>query len=52
LIPKLLGIIILIIAILYLIWPIDIIPDIIPIIGWIDDVIVLIVGVFALIKSP
>ena len=32
-------------AIAYFIWPIDIIPDIIPLIGWIDDVIALVVGV-------
>jgi uncharacterized membrane protein YkvA (DUF1232 family) len=26
------------IAILYLVWPIDLIPDIAPIIGWLDDI--------------
>ncbi|MDD5726525.1 MAG: DUF1232 domain-containing protein [Patescibacteria group bacterium] len=25
-------------AVLYLIWPIDLIPDIAPIIGWLDDI--------------
>jgi uncharacterized membrane protein YkvA (DUF1232 family) len=32
--------VILILAVLYLISPIDIIPDVIPILGWIDDVVV------------
>lgn len=26
------------IAIVYLIWPIDLIPDFVPIIGWLDDI--------------
>jgi uncharacterized membrane protein YkvA (DUF1232 family) len=30
-----------ILAIIYLIWPVDFIPDIIPVIGWIDDLIVI-----------
>lgn len=42
--PKIIGIIIAIIVIIYVISPIDVIPDIIPIIGWIDDLIVLIGG--------
>ena len=36
---KILGVILLIIAVIYLAWPIDILPDIIPIIGWIDDLL-------------
>ena len=39
---KLIAIIAVLIAIAYLIWPIDLIPDFIPIIGWIDDLIILI----------
>ena len=47
---KLIGIIALIIAFIYIIWPIDMIPDLIPIIGWIDDVIALIVAIGIFIK--
>ena len=25
-------------ALLYIVWPIDLIPDLIPVLGWIDDV--------------
>jgi uncharacterized membrane protein YkvA (DUF1232 family) len=31
---------------LYIISPIDLIPDVIPVAGWIDDVVALITGVF------
>ena len=34
---------IILILIIYVISPIDIIPDVIPIIGWIDDIIAIIV---------
>ncbi|MFA6161663.1 MAG: DUF1232 domain-containing protein [Patescibacteria group bacterium] len=27
-----------VVAILYLIWPIDLLPDIAPILGWLDDI--------------
>ena len=39
------GLMLILFAIAYFLWPIDIIPDIIPLVGWIDDVIALIVGV-------
>lgn len=32
--------VILILALLYIISPIDLIPDVIPVVGWIDDVVV------------
>lgn len=38
-------------AIAYIVWPLDVIPDVIPIIGWIDDLIVGIIGVYALLKG-
>jgi uncharacterized membrane protein YkvA (DUF1232 family) len=28
----------LVIAIIYLLWPIDILPDVFPILGWLDDI--------------
>jgi len=52
LIPKLLGIIAFIIAFIYLISPIDFIPDIIPVIGWIDDVVALFIAFIVFLKSP
>ncbi len=46
---------ILILAFLYLISPIDFIPDVIPVLGWIDDVVValsaILIAVPKLIKS-
>jgi uncharacterized membrane protein YkvA (DUF1232 family) len=47
---KIIGIIALIIAVIYLISPIDLIPDIIPIVGWIDDVIMLLTAIGIFIK--
>jgi uncharacterized membrane protein YkvA (DUF1232 family) len=38
------NIIIACVALLYIISPIDLIPDFIPIIGWIDDLIVAFIG--------
>jgi len=42
---KIFFIFILIILVLYIISPIDFIPDVIPVIGWIDDIIA---GIFAI----
>lgn len=42
--------IIAILALLYVIWPIDLIPDIIPVIGYIDDIVVVICAVWYWIK--
>ena len=39
--PKLL----LVISIVYLLWPVDLLPDVIPFIGWLDDLGV--AGLFA-----
>jgi uncharacterized membrane protein YkvA (DUF1232 family) len=39
---RLIALIILLLAIAYVIWPIDLIPDFIPIIGWIDDILVIV----------
>lgn len=48
--PKIIGILIAIIVIAYILFPLDIIPDIIPIIGWIDDLIVLVGGGLAALR--
>lgn len=45
-----LGIIIFIIVVAYFLFPFDIIPDFIPLLGWIDDLLVLIVGVITFLK--
>lgn len=45
------AIILFLLAIAYVIWPLDIMPDIIPIVGWIDDVFVFLMGLFVLIKG-
>lgn len=47
-ISKSWNIIIVLLALLYVVSPIDFIPDIIPVIGWIDDVLAIIVAVGAL----
>ncbi len=36
---------IMILAILYVISPIDLLPDVIPIVGWVDDVVVVLTAV-------
>lgn len=37
-------------VIAYVIWPIDLIPDIIPIIGWIDDLVLIVLTVLIATK--
>lgn len=38
-------------ALLYVVWPIDLVPDLIPIIGWIDDLVALGYVGYVLISS-
>lgn len=45
------NIIIALVAVLYIISPIDILPDFIPVIGWIDDLVVLFIGLGAFFKG-
>ena len=47
---KILTAIIVIIALVYVLSPIDFIPDIIPIIGWIDDIVVAIGAYYLIFK--
>jgi len=48
---KILFIFIFFIALIYIISPIDLVPDIIPVVGWVDDVFAGLFGLFFLIKS-
>jgi len=50
-IAKFIWFIVFLIAVLYVISPIDFIPDIIPLIGWVDDVFVGIFGLICLFKG-
>lgn len=38
-------------AIVYLIWPFEIVPDIIPLAGWIDDILVMLIAMAIFIGS-
>ena len=48
---RLIKMAIIILAVLYILSPIDFIPDIIPIIGWIDDIIVGLIAVTVFLKT-
>ena len=40
-----------ILALIYLIWPFDIVPDIMPVVGFMDDLIVILAAVAFTIKT-
>lgn len=42
---------VLLLCVLYILWPIDLVPDFIPVAGWGDDVAALLIGLRALFKS-
>lgn len=44
-------IILFLLALLYVISPIDLIPDVIPVVGWIDDLVVIIAGMIPLARE-
>ena len=48
---KIIYFIIVIFAIIYIISPIDLIPDFIPVVGWIDDFFVGLIGLMFLFKG-
>ena len=48
---RIIAIIVVLITICYIIWPFDLLPDFIPLIGWFDDIFVGLVGLFALFKT-
>lgn len=50
-ISSITSIFIALISMIYIICPIDLIPDFIPIIGWVDDFIALIIAGFAFIAG-
>lgn len=45
--PKVLAVL----AILYLIWPLDLVPDLIPLLGWFDDIGFDVVAVWYLVHA-
>lgn len=40
-----------ILAIIYFLWPLDIVPDIIPVVGFIDDLIAVLIAAVGTIKA-
>ena len=43
--------VLLIASLLYLVMPVDLVPDLIPLIGWVDDLLVVALGVWSAFKS-
>lgn len=41
----------LVVTILYMVFPIDVIPDLIAVVGWIDDLIVGVVGLIGMLAN-
>lgn len=50
-IRKIIFAVLTLVAVIYIISPIDFIPDIIPVVGWIDDLFVGLMGVIFAIKT-
>jgi len=50
-IGRVIAVIIVLCAIGYILWPLDVLPDIIPIFGWIDDLFIGLIGVVAFFKG-
>ncbi len=49
--PRWVWVVILILAVLYVLSPIDFIPDILPVLGWIDDVAVILITIIMAIPK-
>ena len=50
-ISKIVLLLIFVVALAYVVFPFDFIPDAVPIVGWIDDFFVGLMGLIALVKS-
>jgi uncharacterized membrane protein YkvA (DUF1232 family) len=42
---RLVGIILIVLAVIYVLSPVDFVPDFIPVLGWVDDAVIGITGV-------
>lgn len=41
----------LLVCIAYVIWPLDLVPDFVPIVGWADDLVAIVVGMSQLLAD-